>query len=45
MPEGPGDRRHEEGVSIGSHKSTFKWSSIPEHHRKRDKGKGHGHMA
>lgn len=44
-PERPGERRQEGGVSFGSHKSTFKWSLIPEHHRKWDKGKGWGRMA
>lgn len=44
-PERPGERRQEGGVSFGSHKSTFKWSLIPEHYRKWDKGKGWGRMA
>lgn len=35
-------RRQEGEVLFGSHKSTFKWSSIPEHHRKWDGGKGWG---
>jgi len=45
VPAGPGERRHEGGVSFGSHKSTFKWSSIPEHHGKRGRGTGRGRMA